>query len=73
MFYVKESLNDVMEISIEITDENVFCHCPMCSTEVSVDIAAVFSDGEGDLYSTSVYCSDCSKKVSNQCGEVESQ
>ena len=72
MFYVKESLNDAMDVSIEITDENVFCHCPMCSTEVSVDIAAVFCDGEGDLYSTSVYCNDCSKKIRIHGREVES-
>lgn len=72
MFYVKESLNDAMDISIEITDENVFCHCPLCSTEVSVDIAAIFHDGEGDLYSTSVYCSDCSKKIRIHSREVES-
>lgn len=28
MFYVKEKINDVMEVSIEINDENVFCTCP---------------------------------------------
>lgn len=36
MFYVKERLNDTLEISTQITDENVFCHCPMCGSEVSV-------------------------------------
>ena len=25
MFYVKEKINDAMEVSIEINDENVFC------------------------------------------------
>ncbi len=63
MFYVKERLNDSMEISIEITDENVFCHCPMCGSEVSVDIAEILSDGESDLYGTAVFCDECSKKV----------
>lgn len=63
MFYVKERVNDSMEISIEITDENVFCHCPMCGSEVSVDISEILSDGESDLYGTAVFCDECSKKV----------
>lgn len=63
MFYVKERLNDSMEISIEITDENVFCRCPMCGVEVMVDIAEILSDGESDLFGTSVYCSECNKKI----------
>lgn len=63
MFYVKERLNEAMEISIEITDENVFCHCPMCGFEVPVDIAEILSDGESDLFGTSVFCDECGKKV----------
>lgn len=63
MFYVKERLNDTMEVSIEITDENVFCHCPMCGTEVPVDIAEILSDGESDLFGTAVFCDECGKKV----------
>ncbi len=45
MFYVKEQLNDAMEVSIEINDENVFCRCPHCGSEVQVDLAEVFADG----------------------------
>ena len=63
MFYEKEKLNDTMEVSIVITDENVFCHCPMCGTEVPVDIAEILSDGEGDLFGTAVFCDECGKKV----------
>ena len=62
MFYVKERLSDTLEISIQITDENVFCYCPMCGSEVSVDIAEILSDGESDLFGTAIYCSECSKK-----------
>lgn len=64
MFYVKERLNDAMEISIEITDENVFCHCPTCGIEVLVDIVEVLGDGVSDLFGTSVCCEECSKKIS---------
>ena len=50
MFYVKEQLGDTVEVSIEINDENVFCRCPSCGSEVQVDLAEVFSDGDGDLF-----------------------
>jgi hypothetical protein len=63
MFYVKERLNDSMEISVEITDENVFCYCPNCGTEVSVDIGEILSDGESDLFGTAVFCKACSKNI----------
>jgi len=66
MFYVKERLNDSMEISIEITDENVFCHCPMCGAEVMVDIGEILGDGESDLFGTAIYCSECSKKIRDE-------
>ena len=59
----KEKISDAMEIVAEINDENVFCICPSCECEVNVDLSEVFADGEGDLYSTSIYCSECSKKV----------
>lgn len=63
MFYVKEKINDAMEVSVEINDENVFCICPICGCEVNVDISEIFADGNGDLYGTSVYCNECSKKI----------
>ena len=61
MFYVKEKINDVMEISIEINDENVFCTCPKCGKEVGVDLVEVLKDG--DLLSTQVCCNTCSETV----------
>ena len=63
MFYVKEQLNDAMEVSIEINDENVFCRCPRCGTEIQVDLAEVFADEEIDLFDTAVMCKNCSKKL----------
>ena len=61
MFYVKEKINDVMEVSIEINDENVFCTCPKCGKEVRVDLVEVL--GEGDLVSTQVCCNTCSETM----------
>ncbi|QZO76325.1 hypothetical protein HIF96_08555 [Helcococcus kunzii] len=59
MFYVKEKMSDVIEISIEINDENVYCICPTCEMEVPIDLAEVLKDG--DLFSTQIYCSKCSE------------
>ena len=61
MFYVKEKINDVMEVSIEINDENVFCTCPKCEKEVRVDLVEVLE--EGDLVSTQVCCNTCSETM----------
>ena len=63
MFYVKEKINDVMEISIEINDENVFCTCPKCGKEVRVDLVEVLKDD--DLLSTQVCCNTCSETMSD--------
>ena len=60
---VKEKVSDAMEVTIEITDENVFSRCPVCGEEVQVDIAELLSDGESDLFGTSVLCSDCTRKM----------
>lgn len=61
MFYVKEKISDTVEIAVEIHDDNVFCACPECGIQVRVDLAELFGDGEGDLYGTGVYCSQCSR------------
>ena len=54
MFYVKENINDTVEVKVELNDENVFCTCPDCGKEVSVDLSVVFADGMGDMYGTAV-------------------
>lgn len=66
MFFAKEKLSDAVEVSVEITDENVFTRCPCCGDEISVDLAELFSDGECDLYGTAVYCDECSRKIRNE-------
>jgi hypothetical protein len=62
MFYIKTQLADGMSVATEITPQNVYCHCPDCGNEVSVNIAEVFAGGESDLYSTSVCCAECTKR-----------
>lgn len=60
MFYVKEKINDAVEVSIDISDKNVFCICPGCGGEVCVDLADMLPNEDFDLYGTSVYFDDCS-------------
>lgn len=62
MFYVKEKISDGAEINIEITDENVFNQCPQCGKEVQVDIESLLKSENSDLFGTSVFCEECSKK-----------
>lgn len=62
MFYVKEKIGDAMEVTVEINDENTFCTCSDCGTEVPVDLSEVFADGIGDLYGTAVLCDACAKR-----------
>ena len=62
MFYVKASQPSGKMVKTDISDENVFTRCPECGKELPVDLAELFSDGEGDMQSTSVLCSACVSK-----------
>lgn len=72
MFYIKTKLPSGKTVKTEITDENVYTRCPECGREIPVDLAKVFSDGEGDLFSTSIICSACTKKRVEQRERTES-
>lgn len=63
MFYVKTKINDETTITTELTDENVFTHCPKCGTEFPVDLVEILGDGNSDLFGTAVYCAECSTKI----------
>lgn len=62
MFYIKTEKPNGKTLKTEITDENVFTLCPECGVEMNIDLAELFSDGEGDLHSSSVACSACTMK-----------
>ena len=62
MFYLKTKLANGKVVKTDITDENVFTCCLECGRELPIDLVEVFSDGEGDLFSTSIICSTCAKK-----------
>ena len=61
MFYIKTKHHSGKMVSTEITDENVFTRCPGCGREMPVDLAEIFTDGEGDLFSTKIFCAACTK------------
>ena len=63
MFYVKTQLTEETTLTTEITDENVFTRCPRCGSEISVDLADILADGDGDLFGTAVLCDDCARKL----------
>ena len=63
MFYVKETMGDDVEVNIEINDENVFCRCPHCGSEVQVDLQEILSDGDSDLFGTAVLCENCTRRI----------
>lgn len=62
MFYTKTQLPGGKVVKTEITDENVYTHCHDCGRELSVDLVEVIADGEGDLVSTSIICTACTRK-----------
>lgn len=61
MFYMKHKGKKLF-----IEDDNVFNACPVCGRETAVDLQAVLSDGEGDLYGTQVYCRECSERQAKE-------
>lgn len=62
MFYIKENLNDTTSISVEINNENVYCHCPQCGAEVPVDLSIFWTAENFDIFSSAVYCDACTQK-----------
>ena len=62
MFYIKTRTASGNVIKTDITDENVFTRCMKCGKELPVDLAEFFSDGEGDLFSSGILCSACTKE-----------
>lgn len=63
MFYVKETMGDAVEVKIEINDENVFCRCPHCGSEVQVNLQDILNDEDSDLFGTVVLCENCTRRM----------
>lgn len=63
MFYVKTQLNDDSMLEVDITENNVFCRCPLCGTEVPVNLDDFTGDEDFSVYTSGVACANCSRKV----------
>lgn len=64
MFYVKEKINEAMEVRIEVGCDNVFGICPGCGDEVQINLEDLANaDDSLELYGMAVYCDDCTKKL----------
>lgn len=64
MFYVKEKINEAMEVRIELGSDNVYGICPGCGDEVQVNLEDLSAADDGlDLYGMAVYCDDCTKEL----------
>lgn len=63
MIYVKAKLPTGSIIHVPIKDNGIFCYCPVCGNETTVeyDIFATIVE-EGGLEETGVYCEPCSDK-----------
>lgn len=62
MFYIKTQLNDDAMLEVDITDTNVFCRCPLCGSEVPVDLNDFTGDADFDITTSGVACAKCSRK-----------
>lgn len=63
MFYTKLKLTEDSTVVTALKGDNVFTRCPCCGTEIAVDLARVFSDGNGSIETSSVLCEECSAEL----------
>lgn len=61
MFYIKTELAEGVTLR-SVIEDNVFTTCPGCGAEHCVELDDILKSGEADIYSTCVYCEECSKK-----------
>ena len=59
MFYIKIPLASGISIQAEIRSDNVITRCRCCGDEMPVDLADVFSYGEGNLENINLLCPAC--------------
>ena len=68
MFYIKTSINDNVEMKIDIYDDEIYTQCVKCGKEIQVPTEVLQEVLEnGDFASTSLYCEECSKRGDIKC------
>lgn len=63
MFYIKEDINDTLNIKINIKKENTYTKCIKCEKEIAVDLSRLLACTDNDLEETSVLCEKCSSCI----------
>lgn len=61
MFYTKLTLTDG-ELITHLTEDNIYCTCPICGKEIQIDLEGVLKEDHTTLQETAVYCEKCSKR-----------
>lgn len=58
MFYTKDNRGT----RIYLDEGNVYCRCPACRREVTVDLDSILKEPFTDLHNTGVYCRTCGRR-----------
>ena len=57
MLYVKFNGENIL-----LDYDNIYCRCPDCGREVSVDLSIFQGDEDFDICETELFCDECSEK-----------
>ena len=69
MFYIKDNHDNFIEFTGE-----VYAQCPECGKLFPIDIVELSQqDKDFDLYSTQIFCADCSAKRMNNENSEEAE
>lgn len=71
MLYVKARINDDVEIRVNIYGDDIYCSCPDCGKEVSVDEDVILDvlKGGGCLTGISICYEECAAKRIGRAGD----
>lgn len=62
-YTITHTTDDGKTIVFELDGEEMLeTHCPVCGRKHAISLGEALSGGEFDLYSTHVYCFECSAK-----------
>lgn len=66
MVYVKGILSNGQVVNVPVKENGIYCLCPVCKQETSVEYDIFCSIiEEGDLEDSEVYCDACSDSYRN--------
>jgi C4-type Zn-finger protein len=66
MLYVKATINDSVEIKIDLYSDNVYTTCPVCGKEHEVCIDDYIGSTLDSILYSQIFCKECSAKYREQ-------